>query len=243
MAFHFNSQVAKQLASIFALCLLSIVAVAQDAKPSADTASAPKNDKNPMGLVQLTQNKSFLFPAIASSTGPMSVGDKFKLSVANTVSPFTILCAAGSAGFNQAWNSPEGWGQGGEAYGKRFGAAMARTASANIFGTGILNSVFHEDPRFYVKKDLSFGNSVKYSVARIFVTKSDSGKATLNVGDLVGPLGAEFLANTYYPPGDRSTGDALVRYGWDIAAKIGGNLLKQYWPTINKKLLQPKDKK
>jgi len=249
VTFQFNFELVKRFTIISALCLVSVVAVAQDPKPSpsTDTTSASKNDskgaiENPLELVQLIHNKSFAFPSIATSTGPMSVGDKFKLSVANSVSPFTILCAAGGAGINQALNSPKGWGQGGEAYGKRFGAAMARTASANVFGTGVLNSVFREDPRFYVQKDLSFGNSIKYSVARLFVTKSDSGKAVLNVGDLVGPLGAEFLANTYYPHGDRSTGDALVRYGWDMATKAGGNLLKQYWPTINKRLLQPKDK-
>ena len=249
MAFQFNFELVKRFTIIFALCLVSVVAVAQDAKPSpsTDTSSTSKNSamttiENPMALIELIHNKSFVFPSIATSTGQMSVGDKFKLAAANTISPFTIICAAGGAGINQAENTPKGWGQGGEAYAKRFGAAMGRTASANVFGTGVLNSVFREDPRFYVKKDLSFGNSVKYAVVRLFVTKSDSGRSVLNVGDLAGPLGAEFLANTYYPRGDNSTGDALVRYGWDMATKAGGNLLKQYWPTINKRLLQPKDK-
>ena len=249
MTIQFNFELVKRFTVVSTLCLVSAVAVAQDAKPSpsTDTTTESKNSaktaiENPIGLVQLIHNKSFVFPSIATSTGPMSVGDKFKLAAANTISPFTIFCAAGSAGINQALNSPKGWGQGGEAYADRFGAAMGRTASANVFGTGVLNSVFHEDPRFYVQKDLSFGNSIKYAVARLFVTKSDSGRSVLNVGDLAGPLGAEFLANTYYPYGARSTGDALVRYGYDMAAKAGGNLLKQYWPTINKRLLKPKDK-
>ena len=117
---------------------------------------------------------------------------------------------------------------------------MARAASANFFGTFVLASVLREDPRFYVKKDLSFGASVKYSLVRVLVTRTDSGKDTLNISGLVGPLGAEMLANTYFPPGNRSTGDALVRFGYDMLWRAAGNMMKQYWPTINKKLLKPK---
>jgi hypothetical protein len=160
--------------------------------------------------------------------------------VNNSVAPSTILAAAAGAGWNQAFDTPEGYGQGAEGYGKRFGSSMARVASSNFFGTFVLASVLREDPRFYVKKDLSFGASVKYSLVRVLVTRTDSGKDTLNISGLVGPLGAEMLANTYFPAGNRSTGDALVRFGYDMLWKAAGNMLKQYWPTINKKLLKPK---
>jgi hypothetical protein len=209
--------------------------------PSA-TQSAKKNPlTNPAtGFVQLLERKSFAFPDIATDQRKFGPEQKFKLFVNNSVSPVTIITVAASAGWNQALDSPEGYGQGAEGYGKRFGSSMARVASANFFGTFVLASVLREDPRFYVKKDLSFGAAVKYSLVRVLVTRTDSGKNTLNVSGLVGPLGAEMLANTYFPAGNRSTGDALVRFGYDMVWKAAGNMMKQYWPTINKRLLKPK---
>jgi len=113
---------------------------------------------------------------------------------------------------------------------------MARTASNNLFGTFLIASVLHEDPRFYVKKDLSFKQSVKYSVVRVAVTRSDSGKQVVNLAGLLGPLVGEALADTYYPEGSRGVGRTFIRYASDLGWKFGGNLLRQYWPKINKKL-------
>ena len=59
----------------------------------------------------------------------------------------------GSA-YGQATDRPSGYHQGWEGYGKRLGADMARAASENLFGTFLLASVLHQDPRFYVKKNL-----------------------------------------------------------------------------------------
>ena len=56
-------------------------------------------------------------------------GEKFKLAVNNSVSLATIGAALVGAAYGQAINSPEGYGQGAEGYGKRFGSGMARAAS------------------------------------------------------------------------------------------------------------------
>ena len=87
--------------------------------------------------------------------------------------------------------SPSGWGQGWDAYGQRFGADMARVASYNFFGTFVIASVTHEDPRFYVRKDLNFGQSVEYAANRLVITRSDSGEQVVNYAGLLGPLAAK----------------------------------------------------
>jgi hypothetical protein len=86
--------------------------------------------------------------------------------------PAQIGAALVGAAFRQAIDSPEGYGQGGERYAKRFGSGMARDASDNLFGTFLIASVLHEDPRFYVKKDLSFSAAVEYSAVRVAITRS-----------------------------------------------------------------------
>jgi len=206
---------------------------------SAQSQATPKT-ANPlqggMQFVQLLERKSLVFPDLATNQEPFGTGEKFKLAVNNSWSLATIGVALAGAGFGQAIDSPEGYGQGADGYGKRFGAGMARAASENLFGTFAIASIMREDPRFYVRKDLSFGQTVKYSAVRVVFTRSDSGKQVVNFAGLLGPLAGEFLANTYYPEGNRDVSSTMIRYAADLGWRFGGNVLRQYWPSINRRL-------
>ncbi len=212
--------------------------------PDAPSSSAQSQNAPPtanplqggMQLVQLLERKSLVFPDLATNKEPFGTGEKFKLAVNNSWSLATIGVALAGAGFGQAIDSPEGYGQGADGYAKRFGAGMARAASENLFGTFAIASIMREDPRFYVRKNLSFGQTVKYSAVRVVFTRSDSGKRVVNYAGLLGPLAGEFLANTYYPEGNRDVSSALIRYAGDLGWRFGGNMMRQYWPSINRKL-------
>ncbi len=211
-----------------------------DAPAPQSTSQAPGAVEFGADFVQLLQRKSMVFPDLAVNTASLSTTQKFKLAANNSVALSTIAAAAVSSGWNQAFNEPEGYGQGMSGYGKRFGSAMARSASNQIFGTFLLASVLRQDPRFFVKNDVTFGGSVKYSISRVFLTRGDDDGQQVNWSGLIAPLGTEVLANTYFPQGDRDAGDVLQRYGYDLLWKAAGNLAKQYWPKINKQLrLQP----
>jgi len=229
-------------------CLVCARSVAQQsqsgASPNASSAgaqsqTAPHETNRLQGgvvLFKLLQRKSLVFPDLATNAGPLDRRQKFELAANNSVSPPTVAAALTASAFSQAINSPPGYGQGGEGYGKRFGADMARSASANLFGTFLIASALHEDPRFYVKKNLSFKQSLEYAAVRIAITRSDSGERVTNFAGLLGPLASEALANTYYPEGSRTVGSTFVRYASDLGWKFGGHLLRQYWPNINRKL-------
>jgi hypothetical protein len=184
----------------------------------------------------LLDKKSLVFPDIAASTEPLSAGQKFKLFVDNSISVHTIAWAALGSAVSQAADSPTGFGQGWDAYGKRFGSSMAREASGEFFGTFALASALHEDPRFFPEVNPSFGQSVKYSVQRLFVTRNDAGRDVANVSGLLGPALGEGLANAYWPERNRTVGDTFLRYGIDLASRAGGNLLREYWPVFYGKL-------
>ena len=189
-----------------------------------------------VSAVLLLQDRSKVFPDIATSTGPLTSLDKLKLAANNSVAFFTISAVAIGAGFGQAINNPSGYGQEWGGYGKRFGANIGRESSANFFGTFLLGSAMHQDPRFYVRKNLSFGESVKYAAVRLVITRSDEGEQVVNCSGLIGPLLGEGLANAYYPEQNRTAGSTFTRYGTDMAWRFGGNLLRQYWPVINRRL-------
>jgi hypothetical protein len=201
------------------------------------TDSQPANAlQNSVAMVLTLQNRSRVFPDLATSTGPLDSWQKFKLAANNSLALSTLGAALVGSSYGQATDSPAGYGQEIGAYGKRFGADIARVASSNFFGTFLIASVTHEDPRFYVQKQSNLPISAEYAARRLVFTRTDSGKQVVNFYGLLGPLAGEALANTYYPQGSRGVGNTLIRYASDQGWRFCGNLLRQYWPTINRRL-------
>jgi hypothetical protein len=210
----------------------------QDQTGTSSAGQAPSAPSKVPGvaLYNLLQEKSIFFPDIATSTERLSTGQKLQLFVDNSISLHTLAWAAMGSAVNQAENSPTGFGQGWDAYAKRFGASMGRQASSNFFGEFLLASALHQDPRFYPEVNPGFGHAVKYSVQRVFVTRNDDGRDVTNWSGLAGPLMAEGLANVYWPERNRTVGDTLFRYGLDVAMRAGGNMLREYWPVFYGKI-------
>jgi hypothetical protein len=211
--------------------------------PSSNTqaqASAPAAGKNEQpGTVKVLKKRSFFFPDLAYNGKPLSSGEKFRLAILNSVSPAAVLGSGFSAGIGQAADSPAGYGQGASAYGQRFGASMANRANSNLIGTYFLSSALHDDPRYFVMGNGSFKESVKYALRRLVIVRKNEGGEAFNWPGTMAPLAAAGLANTYMPDAQRTAGYTFRNYGLALAASAGVNLLKEYWPTITRKVLVP----
>ena len=201
-----------------------------------DQAPKPSVPPKPIALYNLLQKKSIVFPDIAYSTERLSVGEKFKLFVDNSVSVNTVSWSLLGSAVGQANDSPSGFEQGWGAYGKRFGSSMARSASTEFFGTFMIASALHQDPRFYAEINPTLVHAMKYSVQRVFVMQNDDGRTVVAWTRLGGPLLAEGLANVYWPDRNRTVGDTFLRYGLDLASRAGGNMLREYWPVLLEKM-------
>jgi hypothetical protein len=177
-------------------------------------------------------NKSIVFPDIATSPTAPTVGGKFKLFVNQSISPPYIVAAAISSAVSQARDVPDAYGQGWDAYGSRYGAAIARASSNSFFSTFLFASVLRQDPRFFPQVHPTLWGSVKYSAQRILVTRTDSGRDTFNASGLLGPLAAETLANVYLPRSEQTGAKTAERFGTDLTWKFAGNMFKNYWPTV-----------
>jgi hypothetical protein len=207
--------------------------------PPNQVPNAPAPPK-PVALYNLLQRRSVVFPDIAYSNERLSAGQKFELAVDNSVSVNTIGSALIGSAVGQADDAPTGFGQGWNGYGKRFGSDLARSASSEFFGTFLLASALHEDPRFYAEIRPSFFHAAKYSVQHVFVMQADDGHQVVAWSRLMGPAMAEGLANVYWPDRNRTVGDTLFRYGVDLASRAGGNMLREYFPVLLEKMSRPR---
>ena len=210
-------------------------------QPAAGASSVPDSppthqESAPTGtaaaFIGYATNRSILFPDIATSAGPMTTGQKFKLFINQSISPPYIVLAGLSAAFNQARDVPAGYGQGWDGYASRFGANMARASSNSFFGTFVFASMLHQDPRFFPQSHPSLWGSVKYSADRVVFTRSDAGSDEFNTSGVLAPLAAESLANTYLPDSERTVGKTAKRFAIDLCWQFGGNMFKNYWPTL-----------
>lgn len=230
-----------------ALALFAVQGAAAQEKPQPEGASLPDNpppkqaapgtaqqqQKNiwqtPLGLIA---RKSYFYPELATSPGPLSPLQKFELFLDKSVSPPQILSSSALSGISEARGTLAGYGQGGEGFGKRFGASMASGASSHFFGTFLLPTLLHEDPRYFVLLKGSFARRAGHALRRAVVIRTDAAGETFNWAGTVGPLAAEGLANLYLPDSERTAGKTFQRYGIRIGFGAANNLLKEYWPTI-----------
>ena len=232
---------------LFALLVMGRASVAQQ-RITADLPDAPTPKQQPGApqekgkggfsktTVGILSRRSFFFPDLAYTRKPLNAGQKFLLAADETIAPSALIVTAVSAAISQANDSWPGYGQGWEAYGKRYGAAMALNASTNVFGVFLLPSVLHHDPRYFPLAHASFGQHVAHALKRMVVTSTDAGGQAVNISGLLGPLGAEGLSNTYLPDAERTTGKTFQRYGIQIAIIAGSNVAREFWPAIFKTL-------
>ncbi len=113
---------------------------------------------------------------------------------------------------------------------------MARHASSDFFGTFLLASALHQDPRFFPQRKPTFRSSAKYAIGRVFVTRNDDGKNVANWSQLLGMLLSESLANAYWPEEDRTAGATFRRFGIGLGTRAASNMFRNYWPSIFKNL-------
>ena len=237
--------------SLFALCLIAVwlisaasTAAQQEPKPQnlpdAPTAkqdSAPQKQGNSFNTtIGIISRRSIFFPNIATTAGPLSTKQKFELFADESIAPSRIVSSLAGAGIGQANNSLPGYGQGMGGYGKRFGSSMATAASNNFFGTFVIASAMHRDPRYFVTLHGGAGRRIGYALSRIVISRKDDGRAGVNWPGILGPLVAETLANSYLPLKEQTGGRTLQRYGLRIGLNTASNALREYWPTIFRSL-------
>jgi hypothetical protein len=212
-------------------------ATSQTPPPQAAPQDAPRQIP-PLAdqTIGLLSRRSIFFPDLATTLKPLSAEQKFKLSLDQTISPATLVSAAVTAGYRQFANTYPGYGQEWGGYGKRFGAAMANSASTNFLGTFLIPSSLHQDPRYFISLRPSFRKKMEYALTRQIITRTDDGRSTFNWSRIIGVIGAESIANIYLPAQERTVGKTFERSGIRFGIGIGTTLLKEYWPMIFKKL-------
>ena len=94
-------------------------------------------------------------------------------------------------------------------------------------------AVTKEDPRYYTLGKGGFIKRTGYAVSRLFITRTDAGKNTVNISEIVGAGAAAGIGNTYYPAQSNPWVKTYQRWGTQVGLDGAFNVLKEFWPDIN----------
>ncbi len=164
------------------------------------------------------------FVAYEGNAAPLSPKEKFDLSFKTLIDPATIGAVGLTAGIQQSMNSYHQFGQGSEAYAKRFGAAYGTAATNLLITSALAESVLHQDPRYFYSGQGTKKQRAWYAIKSAFRTRGDHGKWQPPYAGVLGAVGAAELSNLYYP-GSRTQYTLLGRsLMFHFAGLIGLNL-------------------
>jgi len=167
----------------------------------------------------------------------LTVKEKWKLFAKESYDPFTGASALIGAAFSQRENDHPKYGNGGQAYAQRFGAAVADFTTQNLYSTA-LASVLRQDLRYYRKgprKNILYRTG--YSISQVVLTRQDSGKKMFNFSGVFGMGLGIATSNLYYPHDSRTTRVMEARIGTSFMGGAIGNMLAEFWPDIRTKVL------
>ncbi len=180
---------------------------------------------------------NFLTVENASDAPPLTAAQKFQVTARSAFDPVNFVWFGLLAGMSQAENSEPGYRQGWAGYGKRYAAYLGDGVIENFSTQAVLPALLHQDPRFFQSGEGGFWRRTRYAVTRIFVTRSDSGRAQFNYSEILGSAAAAGISTyTYHPRGDRNLANTASVWGSQVGYDALTDVIKEFWPDIRGKL-------
>ena len=220
------------------------LARAQQGTPSAPQAPSNDNSK-PSASDPLTNDRIFgvipNYRTVEDPTrriAPLTTKQKFRIAAGDSFDYYAYPIAALFAAVGQAQNSPQSWGQGWDAYAKRFAAQFVDQTDENMMTEAVVPWLVKQDPRYFRIEQGSFWHRTGYAVSRIWVTRTDAGHKAFNVSEIAGAGIAATISNAYYPQDSRGVSDTFSRWGIFVGEDTAFNILKEFWPDIRYKILK-----
>jgi hypothetical protein len=166
---------------------------------------------------------------------PLTARAKFRIAANDAFDRGTISLAGIFAAQGQLAHSNESFGQGAGAYAHYLGTSYADFMTGNLLTEGVFPALLHQDPRYFRKGSGAGRSRFGHAAKQIFWTEHDSGKGEFNYSEIGGNSAAVAISMAYYPDSRRAS-NATSMLGLQVGLDMASNVLKEFWPDIEKKL-------
>jgi hypothetical protein len=204
--------------------------VLAQADPAPNAEPPPSESKRLFGLIP-----NYRTSASLKNYQPLTPREKFKIASQDAFDRGTIVLAAAFAGEGQLTNANPAFGQGVAGYAQYWGAAYGDFFIGDYMTEAIFPTLLHQDPRYFRRGTGGAWNRVGYSMGQIFWTHRDSGGTQFNYSEVLGNSAAVAISTAYYADG-RTASDAASKLGLQIGVDMASNVLKEFWPDLERRL-------
>ncbi len=164
------------------------------------------------------------------NAAPLTTGQKYGLAWKNVRDPGNLALVGAVAGFQQATDEFNGYGQGLKGYGRRYGADLGNLVVGTFMGGAVLPSLFHQDPRYFYKGTGSVKSRFWYAVSSAVICRGDNGQRQFAWSGVLGDLSAGAISNTYYDGSDRHGAALTLENGFlGVAGDALNGLVQEFF--------------
>jgi hypothetical protein len=185
------------------LTVAPAVADVQVALPQAEVAEMQIKEQEKQRVLGFIPN---FYVSYVPDAAPLAPKQKFELAWRSMIDPITFVGVGALAGFEQASDDFQGYGQGAQGYAKRYGAGYADAFVGTFIGSAILPSLLKQDPRYFYKGTGSIRSRTLYALATAVICKGDNKRWQPNYSAILGGFASGGISYLYYPAGDRGAG-------------------------------------
>jgi hypothetical protein len=186
-------------------------------------------DKRVLGVVP-----NYRTAEMSAAARPLTPGQKLTIASKDSFDYPLVLLGAVYAGFYQLQDTHPQFGEGAKGYFSRFGTSYCDQVMGNMLSEGFFPVLLHEDPRYFRMAQGGTKKRLFYAVSRIFVTRTDSGKASFNFAETLGNGIAAGIGLSYYSD-NRNVPDYMQNWGIALGTDAASQVLKEFWPDIKRK--------
>jgi hypothetical protein len=158
--------------------------------------------------------------------------DKAWLAARGVADPYSLATIAGEAAISVGSDSHTAYGPGMTGYGKYVGVSFTQDMTGEFFGTFLIPSLTHQDPRYHRMPARPIPRRVAHAIAQIFWTDSDTGNGMPNYANLVGFAVEDEISNLYVPGRQTDLPATAKRYATGLAFAPIGNFVSEFLPDV-----------
>jgi hypothetical protein len=176
----------------------------------------------------------------ASTLPPQTVKEKFVTASEDSLDYSSTIVPAFLAAIYFGLNTVPQFGQGGLAFSRYLWHATADQTIENYMVEFVVPVATREDTRYYTLGHGGFIKRTDYALSRAVITRSDSGKETFNVSEIVGAGAAAGISDLYYPAPQRTLSNTAINWTLDVGLDAATFVLREFWPDIHHKYFENK---
>jgi hypothetical protein len=199
-------------------------------QPSSATGPAQPEDKRIFWIIPNYRTSPTLHPY-----KPLTAKEKFKIATDDAFDRGTAGLAVLFAGEAQLTHATPSFGQGAKGYVRYLGTSYADFAIGDMMTEAVYPTMLHQDPRYFRQSTGSKWSRLAGAAGQIFWTHTDSDHSQFNYSEILGNATGVAISNAYYPD-NRTAANAVSKLGVQLAVDVAANILKEFWPDINRRL-------